>query len=281
MRKLLQLIRFSHTLFALPFALMAMLVATGGMPENSILAWILVCLVGARTAAMAFNRWADWELDKKNPRTAGRQHLATPGQALLLCIAGLIVFGFGCWHLGPLCRALYPVAVLLTLGYSLAKRWTAYSHFLLGLALAAAPMGAWAAVRGELFSPAPWMLAAGVALWVFGFDLIYAAQDADFDRTAGLRAYPARHGIPAALRLAQLLHTAAWTAFAAFGILASLHWPYAASLLIAGGALIYEHRVAQKGHSSSDLAQINHAFFHVNAAVGILLLIGTAASLWM
>ena len=147
-----------------------------------MLLWILWCLVSARTAAMCFNRWADWDHDVFNPRTKRRSQLGTRRMTMTLCIVALAAFVFGCWMLNPLCLALCPVACLIILGYSLTKRFTNYTHAVLGLALAAAPMGAWAATTGSLLSPLPWLLAAAVWCWVFGFDLIYATQDIEFDR---------------------------------------------------------------------------------------------------
>jgi len=170
----LELIKFSHTVFALPFALSAMLVAAQGVPGLWTLLWILWCLVSARTAAMAFNRWADWDYDTFNPRTRRRSQLGTRRMTMVLCGVALFAFVFGCSQLNFLCLALCPVACVLILGYSLTKRFTAYSHAFLGLALAAAPMGAWAATTGSLDSPLPWLLAGAVWCWVFGFDLIYA-----------------------------------------------------------------------------------------------------------
>ena len=196
----LELIKFSHSVFALPFALSAMLVAARGVPSLWTLFWILWCLVAARTAAMAFNRWADWDFDAFNPRTKRRSQLGTRRTTLALCVAALIAFVIGCAQLNFLCLVLCPVACIMILGYSLTKRFTNYSHAFLGLALAAAPMGAWAATTGNLQSLLPWMLAGAVWYWVFGFDLIYATQDVEFDRQARLYSFPARYGVQAALR---------------------------------------------------------------------------------
>jgi 4-hydroxybenzoate polyprenyltransferase len=252
-----------------------MLVAAHGVPDLWTLLWILWCLVSARTAAMAFNRWADWDYDAFNPRTKRRSQLGTRRTTLVLCVLALVAFVFGCAQLNILCLILCPVACVMILGYSLTKRFTSYTHAFLGLALAAAPMGAWAAVRGDFASPLPWLLAAAVWCWVFGFDLIYATQDVDFDRQAQLHSYPARHGVPAALRLARILHACTWLILLAFGWLAHLEMPYWVAMGLIFIALIVEHVLCR----SSDLAKINVAFFQMNALVGLILVIGVGASL--
>ena len=272
----LELIKFSHSVFALPFALSAMLVAAHGVPDIWTLLWILWCLVSARTAAMAFNRWADWDYDVFNPRTKRRSELGTRGSTMALCIVALAAFVFGSSQLNFLCLILCPVACVMILGYSLTKRFTAYSHAFLGLALAAAPMGAWAATTGSLTSPLPWLLAAGVWCWVFGFDLIYATQDVEFDQQAQLHSYPARHGVQAALRLARMLHLFTWLILLAFGSLADLGMPYYIAMGLIFPALIVEHILCR----STDLTRINVAFFQMNALVGLIIVLGVGASLF-
>ena len=271
----LELIKFSHSVFALPFALSAMLVAQHGVPRFWKLFWILWCLVAARTAAMAFNRWADWDFDAFNPRTKRRSQLGTRRTTLGLCMAALVAFVVGCSQLNFLCLVLCPVACIMILGYSLTKRFTNYSHAFLGLALAAAPMGAWAATTGNLESLLPWMLAGAVWYWVFGFDLIYATQDVEFDRQARLYSFPARYGVPAALRLARILHIFTWLILLAFGWLAGLGMPYYTAMLLIFFALIFEHVLCRSG----DLARINAAFFNMNALVGLILVIGVGAGI--
>jgi len=271
----LELIKFSHSVFALPFALSAMFVAADGVPPLRTLLWILWCLVSARTAAMCFNRWADWDHDVFNPRTKRRSQLGTRGMTMVLCIIALAAFVLGCAQLNPLCLALCPVACLIMLGYSLTKHFTAYSHAVLGLALAVAPMGAWAATTGNLASPLPWLLAGAVWFWVFGFDLIYATQDVEFDRQARLHSFPARHGIEPALQLARALHVATWLLLGMFGWLAALSLPYWLAMVLILGTLVVEHRFCQTG----DLARINVAFFQMNALVGLFLVLGVGTSL--
>ncbi len=272
----LELIKFSHSVFALPFALSAMLVAARGVPDLHTLLWILWCLVSARTAAMAFNRWADWDFDVFNPRTKRRSELGTRAGTMILCAIALAAFVVGCAQLNFLCLVLCPVACLLILGYSLTKRFTDYSHAVLGLALAAAPMGAWAATTGSLMYLAPWMLAAAVWYWVFGFDLIYATQDIEFDQQARLHSFPARHGVPASLRLARTLHAFTWLILLGFGWIAHLTMPYYIAMGLIFIALIVEHILCR----SSDLAKINIAFFQMNALVGLILVLGVGASIY-
>jgi len=272
----LEFIKFSHTIFALPFALISMIVAAHGLPSLRTVLLILLCMVAARTAAMAFNRWADWEIDKTNPRTAKRSTLVTRATAAALYSLSTGVFVCAAILINPLCGWLSPLAVLLVLGYSLTKRFTAYTHAFLGLALAAAPMGAWAAVTGDLLTPVPWSLAAVVWFWVFGFDLIYATQDIEHDRRSGLHSFPARYGVNATLAMASLLHILAWIALVVFGWLAAMSVPYWISLAIVAGALVYEHRLSRTGK----LDQINVAFFQMNALVGVALFIGTALDVW-
>jgi len=276
-RATLEFVKFSHTVFALPFALIAMAVAAHGLPSLRVFLLILVCMATARTAAMAFNRLCDWEWDKLNPRTANRSRLATRGTAWALVAGSLALFLWATWALNPLCFLLALPAIVLVLGYSLTKRFTPFSHAFLGLALAAAPMGAWAAVRGELTDAAPWALMAGVLCWVFGFDLIYSTLDVEFDRKAGLFSFPSRYGIPAALRLAGVLHVSAWGLFLLFGWLAGLGAVYWIALGIVAAALVWEQRLSRSG----DVGRINVAFFQVNALVGLTLLLSVAVQLWL
>ncbi|MDR1191059.1 MAG: putative 4-hydroxybenzoate polyprenyltransferase, partial [Verrucomicrobiales bacterium] len=235
----LEFVKFSHTVFALPFALMAMWTAGGGRVALPVAGWILACMVTARTAAMAFNRLADWESDRLNPRTAGRHRLVSKtGGALLLAVAaGLFIVSAA--QLNRLCLLLSPLALFIILFYSLTKRFTSFPHGFLGLALGIAPVGAWCAVRGEVFDAVPLTLGAAVWCWVFGFDLIYATLDADFDRRRGLHSFPARFGVPRTLRLARALHVLAVAGFFAFGWLANFSWPYFAAWSLAAAALVW------------------------------------------
>lgn len=275
--RLLELIKFSHTIFAMPFALAAMLAAAGGLPSLRVFALILWCLVTARTAAMAFNRYVDWDFDRANPRTEGRQHLASRRMAHALTWIGIVGFLAGTWFLNQLCFMLAPAAILLILAYSLTKRFTAFTHFFLGLALAVAPMGAWAAVSGDLRAWPPWVLAFAVLCWVFGFDLIYSTMDADFDRRTGLHSFPSRFGIRAALNLAGGLHVAAWLALGLFGMTCGFGWRYAVGWALVAMALVFEHRLGRTG----DIARVNMAFFQANAFVGLVVLAAVAIEVFL
>jgi 4-hydroxybenzoate polyprenyltransferase len=272
-RDALVFIRFSHTVFAMPFALGSMFVAARGFPSLGTFALIVLAMIFARTAAMCFNRLADWELDKRNPRTAGRHKLISRAGAIALLAASAVAFVLTTRFINPLCFALSPAALLIVFFYSLTKRFTSLSHFFLGLALAVSPVGAWLAVRGQFNLP-PLILAFAVLLWVAGFDLIYATQDVAFDKGVGLHSMVVRLGIARSLILAQILHGVMWCALVAFGISARLGGIYFAGLALIIGALIYEHRVARK----PDVDAINRAFFNSNAFVGFVFVIATACA---
>jgi 4-hydroxybenzoate polyprenyltransferase len=264
----LRFVRFSHTIFALPFALGSMLVAAHGMPEWRVIALIVLAMVFARTAAMTFNRLADWEIDQRNPRTADRHRLLPRAAAIGLLVVTAGAFVATTWFINRLCFWLSPVALAIVFFYSLTKRFTSYSHFFLGLALSVSPVGAWLAVRGE-FAIAPLVLALAVLLWVAGFDIIYATQDHEFDRGAGLRSLVVRLGVPLSLAWAQRLHWIMLAVLVAFGWAAQLGAFFYASLVLVAGALIYEHRSAAR----LDVAAINRAFFSSNAFVGVVFVV--------
>ena len=266
----LRFIRFSHTVFALPFALGAMFVAARGLPALQTFAGILAAMVCARTAAMTFNRLADWEFDRRNPRTENRHRLVDKNVAVVWCFAASVGFILSAWSLNTLCLLLAPVALSIVFFYSLTKRFTQFAHFFLGLALAVAPVGAWIAVTGRLDFP-PLILAAAVLLWVAGFDLIYATQDYDVDKREGLHSMVVRLGERGAMGLAVWLHVAALAGLAGFGFASSAGSIYFASMGIIAAALFYEHLEARRG----DVASINRAFFHANAIVGAAFIAGT------
>ena len=263
--RVLTFIRFSHTVFALPFALGATFVAARGWPPARLLALVIAEMVFARTAAMTFNRLADWEIDKRNPRTSGRHKLVSRGTAIGLLVVSAGAFVVTAAFINRLCLVLSPVALGILFFYSLTKRFTALSHFFLGLALGIAPIGAWLAVRGRFELP-PCVLCAAVLLWVAGFDLIYATQDEEFDRKAGLRSLVVTLGTPGTLVLAQWLHLAMWALLIAFGDVAHLGRAYELGLGLILPALVYEHHTARK----MDLGAINRAFFYSNAFVGLV-----------
>lgn len=270
-----QLIRFSHTVFALPFALGALLVAANGRPTLRMLLLVLGCMVLARTAAMLFNRLSDWSLDQKNPRTANRHRLLEKSVAWICLALSATAFLVTSAAINRTTGLLAPVALVIIFFYSLTKRFTSATHFFLGVALAVAPVGAWIAQTGRLDLP-PLVLAAGVICWVAGFDLIYATQDVAFDRRAGLRSMVVKLGIAQSLRLAQWLHFLMFLALIAFGFSAKLGSAYYAAMPLVAAALFYEHRSASK----PDLAGINRAFFHSNAFVGAIFLAAVAIDRW-
>ena len=273
--RFLRLIRFSHTIFALPFALGALLVATNGRPSLRLLGLVLICMVCARTAAMLFNRLVDWRLDQRNPRTATRHRLVSRSAAISALLLSSAAFVAAAGAINRTTFMLSPLALAVVFFYSVTKRFTAASHFFLGLALASAPAGAWIAATGRLGS-APLLLSAGVVAWVAGFDLIYATQDLEFDRREGLRSLVVRLGVPASLRLAQALHLGMFAALLLFGFAASLGAIYFWGMPLVAGALVCEHRSAAR----LDLATINRAFFQSNAFVSAVFLVSVAAAVW-
>ncbi len=269
--RFLRLIRFSHTIFALPFALGTLVVAANGWPSWKILLLVLLCMVFARTAAMLFNRLVDWSLDQRNPRTASRHLLVSKSVAITLLIFSSAGFMASAAAINRLTFLLAPVALFVIFFYSLTKRFTSATHFFLGFALAVAPVGAWIAQTGRI-DVAPLVLAAGVICWVAGFDLIYATQDYDFDRREGIRSLVVKVGITRSLRLAQVLHFFTFLALIAFGLIAHLGALYYWSLPLVAAALLYEHKI-----DKLDLAGINRAFFQSNAFVSAVFLTAVCA----
>lgn len=274
--RFLRLIRFSHTVFALPFALASLIVAAGGYPTPRVLILVLLCMIFARTAAMLFNRVVDWRIDQQNPRTATRHRLVSKSVAITALLISCFGFLVSAAQINKLTFGLAPVALVIVFFYSLTKRFTAATHFFLGLALGVAPVGAWIAQTGHV-DLAPIVLAFGVVCWVAGFDLIYATQDYEFDRHEGLRSLVVSLGISRALRLAQWLHAFAFIALVGFGLTAKLGGIYFVAMLPIAAALAYEHRTAD----DVDLAQINRAFFHSNAFVSAVFLLAVALDRWV
>jgi 4-hydroxybenzoate polyprenyltransferase len=279
LRVVFEMIKIEHTIFALPFALMGMMLAAHGWPEARVVAWILVAMVGARSAAMAFNRLVDRDIDARNPRTATRAIPAgqvTPGFVAAFVVVSLALFFLACWKLNPLCVRLFPFAVVVLLGYSYTKRFTALSHLVLGLALGGAPVGAWMAVRGDV-TIVPLLLCAAVLLWVAGFDILYSLQDETFDKAAGLHSIPAALGKVGALWLSVALH------IAMLGVLAFLPSAYPPGLGtaywigLAGCAafLTYQHWIVRP----NDLSRLNAAFFTANGLLAVWLFGCTAVDL--
>jgi len=267
-RRWAEFIKFEHTVFAMPFGLAAMFLAARGVPSARVVGGVMVCLVGARTAAMAFNRLADWTLDQKNPRTAQRSTLVSRSVAYLTLGGGVLGLVAGAWLLNPLCLMLSPVAVAIVFFYSLTKRFTWASHGFLGVALGTAPVGAWLAVRGHFDSWVPIVLGVAVGLWVAGFDLIYALQDREFDREHGLKSFPAKFGKTAALHMATGLHGLAVLGLGVVGWMAGFGWRYGVCWTVVCVVLWME------SHWSKVEGKRWKAFFQANAAVSLLVLVG-------
>ena len=272
----LEMIKFQHSVFALPFALAAMLVAAGGLPAAWTAAWIVLACVFARSAAMAFNRWTDVEFDRENPRTRARA-LVTGALsrrfALAFTVGAVAGFVFSAAMLNRLCLGLSPVAVAVILGYSYVKRFSELTHLVLGLALGIAPVGAWLAVRGSFDEVwIPLALSTAVVLWTAGFDIIYACQDYEHDQQTGLHSIPKRWGMRRALWISAAAHAAAMVGFLAFWGLAHLGWATLAAMLGTAVLLSVEHALVKP----SDLARVNTAFFTINGLVSFAVLAGVA-----
>lgn len=264
----LSMIKFAHTVFALPFALLSAVLAADGIPPLPTLFWILVAMVGARSAAMSFNRIADRDVDARNPRTASRE---LPAGVLsvrftaLFCFASAALFILAAAQLNRLCLLLSPVALAIVLGYSLTKRITSLSHVVLGVSLAIAPVGAWIAVTGTL-SLLPVVLALAVVFWVAGFDVIYSLQDEAFDREQGLKSLPARLGNRRALLVSALFHAAALALLFSAFVLSNGGLLFGLGVLLAGAFLVRQHALVKPG----DLSRVDAAFFTANGWLSIV-----------
>jgi 4-hydroxybenzoate polyprenyltransferase len=269
-RDYLELVKFPHAIFALPFALGAMLIAARGLPDWNIVGWILLAMVGARTAAMGFNRIVDRHIDAQNPRTANREIPAGKikvWQAAWLVIISSALFLFSAWSLNFLAFWLSFPTLALLLGYSYCKRFTSLAHFVLGLCLGIAPMGAWIAVKGK-FELAPIALTLAVMFWVAGFDVIYATMDDAFDRDNGIHSLVQKWGIGGALLGAKIFHAIFILLMLAFGFLAGLKVLFPIGVLGIGAFLIYEHALVKV----EDIKRINAAFFTVNGIISLIFL---------
>lgn len=274
----LDLIRFEHTLFALPFAYGGMLLAARGWPGGRTFLLVTLAMVGARTMAMALNRLIDWRLDALNPRTKDRhlpKGLVKPWETLLLALLGLFLLVYAGLSLNPLTSRLLPVAVFFLTVYSYTKRFTWLCHYVLGLTIGAAAAGGWIAVTGS-FHPAAYWLWAGVGLWIAGFDILYATQDYAFDRAFGVKSIPARFGIPLALGIARATHLLAWTGFLLAGLSYGAGALYYLGLFLVGGLLFYEHRLV----SPEDLSKVDVAFFQANVGVSLGMFLFIVLDLW-
>jgi 4-hydroxybenzoate polyprenyltransferase len=279
-RVTLEMIKIEHTLFALPFALLGAIFAANGLPTGRQLLWIIVAMVGARSTAMAFNRIADLNYDGRNPRTASRAlpaGLLSVGFVWAFTIISAAVFLFAAAMLNRLTLILAPVALASVLVYSFTKRWTVLSHIVLGWCLSIAPTAAWIAVRGQIGSPIPLLLSLVVLLWTAGFDILYACQDVDFDRTEGLHSVPARVGISNALWVARVLHMGAFVALVALYFVTNLGVIALVGVVATAGLLVYQHRLVR----AHDLSRLNAAFFTTNAFVSVILLFTFGAAVFI
>ena len=277
-RTYLSFVRFSHSIFALPFALAGALLAAERSPITwAMVSWILVAMASARSAAMGFNRLVDARFDRLNPRTANREiprGAMTRFEASLFVAISSAVFVFSAWRLNPLCFVLSPLALAIVFWYSLAKRYTTWTQLFLGLAMAVAPVGGWLAVGGRE-GIEPWLLGLAIGLWVGGFDVLYACQDIDFDRSHGLRSIPARFGVPRALAMSRAMHILAVACLAALTLVTPLPRFYLAGVGAVALLLVYEQSLV----SANDLSQVKRAF-DLNGYVGILYLVVLAAAVY-
>ena len=275
----LSFVRFSHSVFALPFALTGALLAWRDHPFSwTQVAWIVVCMVSARSAAMGFNRVADADHDALNPRTRMRElprGMMTRREAMAFVAVSSLVFIYGASRLNMVCLVLSPVALAIVFWYSLAKRYTAYTQLFLGLAMAVAPVGGWIAAGGGSGAE-PWLLGLAIGLWVGGFDILYACQDLDFDRGYGLRSIPTRFGVATSIQVSRIMHVATVAAMAALWRVADLPPLYLVGVAIVAVLLAYEQSLV----SDDDLSQVKRAF-DLNGYVGIVYFVATALSLYL
>lgn len=282
-RDFLDMIKFEHTVFALPFAYLGMVLAAVGLPSLHDFLWITVAMASARTVGMAANRLADRLLDAENPRTANRPLVTgriRPRTAWIGLAVASIALLIAAYQLGPLPLRLLPGALVFLIGYPFTKRFTVASHLILGFTDGLAPMGAWAAVRGSLFTAADapaWILLGIVTFWIAGFDLIYACQDIAFDRSRRLHAVPARYGARFALRLSALFHALTCALIVLLGWMLPLGWPYWVGAAVAAILLGYEHSIVLP----DDLSRLDVAFFNINGMMSLTFFATTAASLFI
>jgi 4-hydroxybenzoate polyprenyltransferase len=277
-RTYLSFVRFSHSVFALPFAFAGALLASRQSPITwTVVLWILVAMVAARSAAMGFNRLVDARYDALNPRTATREiprGAMSRREGAAFVIVASVLFVYAAWRLNPLCFLLSPLALAIVFWYSLAKRYTTWTQLFLGLAMAVAPVGGWLAVGGR-GGWEPWLLAAAIGAWVGGFDVLYACQDIEFDRGHGLRSIPVRFGVPAALTISRVMHVAAVICLLALPWVTPLPPFYLLGVGVVALLLVYEQSLVR----ADDLSQVKRAF-DLNGYVGILYLLVLAASLY-
>lgn len=266
------MIKFEHTLFALPFAFLGAVLAADGLPTVWQILWITVAMFGARSAAMTFNRIIDRQFDAANPRTANRElpcGKLSVSFAWAFFIVSILLFELAAYSLNWLTLALSPVALLFVLGYSYAKRFTAFAHLILGAALAISPTAAWIAVRGAIDSEVPLLLSLLVMMWTAGFDVLYACQDYEYDKKAGLRSIPARFGIKNSLKIARIFHFQAFVVLVLLYLVTDLGWLALIGVCAVGALMIYQHTLVKP----NDLSRMNAAFFTTNAFVSVILFV--------
>jgi 4-hydroxybenzoate polyprenyltransferase len=274
-RRFVSLVKFEHTVFALPFAFVGATLSVGDLPSAATLGWVTLAMVGARSLAMALNRLIDAEIDARNPRPASREipaGLLSRPQVIAFCVAALLVFLIAVWQLDPLVRWLWPIPVAAFVLYPYTKRFTWLCHLALGLSTGLAPLGAWLAVTGDA-DPAPFMLWIAVALWIGGFDVIYATGDIDFDRREGLYSLPSRFGIGPALMVTRVCHLLAVALLVAVGVRLGLGPAYYLGLALVAALLGYENSIV----SADDLSRVNVAFFTLNGVISVVFLTGVLA----
>lgn len=268
----LEMIKFEHTLFALPFAFLGAVLAADGLPNWRQILWITVAMFGARSAAMTFNRIIDRKFDAENPRTANRELPSgklSVNFAWAFFIVSVVLFEFAAYSLNWLTFILSPVALISVLGYSYAKRFTSFAHLILGWSLAISPTAAWIAVRGAIDDEIPLLLSLLVMMWTAGFDVLYACQDYEFDKRAGLRSIPARFGIKNSLKIARLFHVQAFIVLLILYFATGLGWLALIGVASVGALMIYQHTLVKP----NDLSKMNAAFFTTNAFVSVILFI--------
>jgi len=269
----LRMIKFSHSIFALPFAFTSALIAAEGFPTLRQAFWITVAMVFARTAAMSLNRVIDKDIDALNPRTKDREIPSgkiRPSTAVAVSVISFFILILSAYMLNPLCLKLSPLAIVVIVVYSYTKRFTWASHLVLGLAISGAPLGAWIAIRGGVVSGA-FFVALAVLFWIAGFDILYSLQDVDFDRAHNLHSIAERFGIRGAILISRIFHVGAWDFLLLTGVVFRLGFFYWLGLLIAGGLLIYEHRLVKP----DDLSRLDKAFFNMNGWISITVFLAT------
>jgi len=269
----LQMIKFSHSVFALPFALTSALLAASGIPDLRQIVWIVIAMVGARSGAMGLNRIIDRKIDSANPRTAGREiprGAISVFAALLLVTVSFAFFVFAAYMLNPLCLKLSPVAIIVLFIYSYTKRFTWMSHFVLGLSIAAAPLGAWIAVKGSLDADILPLVTA-VIFWLAGFDVLYALQDMDFDRRYGLYSIPKKFGVRKSIYFSRIFHLISFLLLVANGMIFHLGAFYWTGMFLVSGLFFYEHSLIHE----HDLTKLDMAFFNMNGYISVTVFIFT------